>query len=140
MLAYRLDGNKALSGTKILCKLLANLVPVVKPSLTAIAFHYCTAMGPTAKSVYLRAVSQGKKLSDWIWTYLSQSLFTYLPPTPSTQVWSSFYHILLVKRTQMLEPTVLDFFLSVGCSSNRFCYMCDSILCFKIFALKIHEW
>ena len=47
MLPYRLDGNKALSGTKILRKLLANFIPVIGPSLTAIPFHCCMIVGLT---------------------------------------------------------------------------------------------
>lgn len=71
MLVYRLDGNKALSGTKILCKQLANFVPVIGPSLTAIPFRYCIILGLTAKSVCTRTVTQGRRQSDWIWTQLS---------------------------------------------------------------------
>ena len=44
---YRLDGNKALSGTKILYNLLDNFIPVTGPSLTAIPVHCCTIVGLT---------------------------------------------------------------------------------------------
>lgn len=57
MLASRLDGNKALSGTKILCKLWANFIPVIGNSLTEIPFHYCIVLGPTAKSLCTSAAS-----------------------------------------------------------------------------------